>query len=102
MNELSTREFIHLISKRPGMYVFSGGITELHGLVRGFSYGREENLKGGVLELFTKWLKTEKYPVFAEFNVSWCRILLFNESCEKHALDNFFELWFEFEESIPD
>lgn len=96
MEDLTTKEFIDLVRKRPGMYVFSEGITELSGLLRGYYYSRRPIENEDILNSFTEWLKTEKYEQFKEYSVSWCRILLFYYSCEYKALEKFFEFWDEF------
>lgn len=96
MNSLSTRQFIDRISDRPGMYIFSEGITELCGYLRGYSYARDSDKDADVLEDFTAWLKREKYSKFEDMNVGWCRMILFFYPCEKRALQEFFDLWIEF------
>ncbi len=99
MSELTTENFVDLIKKRPGMYVFSEGITELSGLLRGYYYARRDIEAEDIINEFTDWLKQEKYPNFKDYSVSWCRILLFYCSCEARALEMFFEYWNEFQNS---
>ncbi len=100
MSKENLEEFIELVKKRPGMYVFSEGATEFDGLVRGYSLAKGDNGRG-IISDFNSWLKKEKYPDFENFSVSWCRILLFHYSCEKRALEQFFEFWDEFQEQRP-
>lgn len=92
------KDFLETVGKRPGMYVFSEGITEFSGLVRGYLYSQQEQgvNENSLLNDFTIWLRIEKFPFFADYEISWARLLLLQYPSESRALNKFFELWAEF------
>jgi hypothetical protein len=92
------KNFVETVGKRPGMYVFSEGVTEFSGLIRGYVYSlQEQGLNDDdLLNAFSIWLRMEKFPFFASYEISWGRLLLLQYPNESKALNKFFELWAEF------
>ena len=89
-------DLIEQIKPRPAMYLSRHTISALRSFIDGWLLGSPNNtLEYSVLENFQDWI-VKKFEVRG--TQSWDRIILFYSQDEAHALDQFFELFDEFQE----
>jgi hypothetical protein len=90
----SVIDLIHLIQKKPAMYLGKRSISCLKSFLDGWFLRNPEAVTDGeTMSYFQEWIE-KKYKVSTSH--SWCDVILFYSLDESDALENFFQYFNEY------